>query len=252
MTSGPERRRSTRPRAGRPSRSSDSLRLRLAAVSGRPAPRAARARIRRYPKARRPRAVRARRHGRRSIVTDVPAATYRPEVLEPRLGDVEWVASERRRPSRGRSRRSAARTPCCPSASSRCSRATRGCWPHCGGRPRRASRRRSPADGRDEWVLRIGPPGCRAAARRRRRRGRAAIADRQRHRLSSAEGGRQARAAAHAPRACKADTAASYRVARAAGGSAPRHASRPAGTRTCCSTPRFSSSGASARRSGGR
>lgn len=169
MTS-PEGRRSTRPRAAT-NRPSDSYVYLLAAVIGQPAPRVL-ARVPAVPEGAPARAV-PLGDAVSLIVTDVPAATYRPEVLEPRLADGEWVA------------RSGAAHHAAIAALSR----TDAVLPFriftlfsSDTRMRATLRRRSARiakalaglNGRDEWVLRIGPPDSSrltaAAARQARNR----------------------------------------------------------------------------------
>ena len=133
-----------------------------AAVNGQPSARLL-ARIPPIPEGQPPRAV-ALSPAVSLVVSDVPAATYRPEQLEPRLGDGDWVAAS------GAAHHTAAeilgrahavlpfRMFSIFSSDARL-RSTLG--------PARSriAKALAAVDGRDEWVLRIGAPNpARSAA----------------------------------------------------------------------------------------
>jgi hypothetical protein len=90
MTSARERVRLTRPRRSAATPAATYVYV-YAAVSGQPSARVL-ARIPPIPEGQPPRAV-ALSRSVVLVVSDVPADTYRPERLEPRLGDGDWVAA---------------------------------------------------------------------------------------------------------------------------------------------------------------
>ena len=161
MTISRERRRST----GAPRRSAkaatDTYVYLFAAVAGQPSRRLL-GRLPALPEGGNARLV-ALNKGVSLVVSDVPAATYRPDVLEPRLADGEWVATSgaaHHAAAEALSRSHAVlpfRIFTIFSSDARMLSTLNRSQP-------RITRALAALTGRDEWVLRIGPPDPSALA----------------------------------------------------------------------------------------
>ena len=154
MTSARERVRLTRPRrpAARPAATYVYV---YAAIGGQPSPRLL-ARIPPMPDGQPPRAV-ALNKSVSLVVSDVAAETYRPERLEPRLGDGDWVASS------GAAHHTAAEVlsrahPVLPFRMFSLFSSDARLIATLARAKARIAKALAAVEGRDEWVLRIGAP----------------------------------------------------------------------------------------------